>query len=669
MTEPNHRFLAPAYFEARIEDFLRMSDAEVLGQMTGHSLYSLTTEAIGAWRAQLPIIRAATPHIDGWLFFEFDVPRLGRRIDCVMIVGPGIVPIEFKVGARKYLPDDFNQAWDYALDLKNFHKASHSAPIFPILLCTEASTTDTGWSTPHADGVYPPVRCNGAGLDPLIRQAIALAAGPTIDGSAWVRAEYQPTPTIVEAAQALYARHSVAAISRHDAGAYNLAVTATRVEDIIDDSAKRGRKAIVFVTGVPGAGKTLVGLDIATKRRDEGNTKDTHAVYLSGNVPLVRVLREALARDEVERQVQTKPPADRDRIGDIRTEVQQFIQSVHHWRDDGLRNTGAPDDHVVIFDEAQRAWDQAKTSAFMKRKRGVQDFDQSEPEFLLGIMNRRTDWAVVICLVGGGQEIYEGEAGIGGWLDAVHDDFRDWDVYVSPSLTDSEYSAGAAIERVSLRAHVSAEPNLHLRTSMRSFRAENLSAFVRDALDLEVARASSALRELLDRYPIALTRDIEVAKDWIHARARGSERYGMVASSSAKRLKALGIDVRVEVNPIHWFLNEASDTRSSFYLEDPATEFQIQGLELDWVCMTWDADLRHEDGQWSYNEFRVDGWRRVRQERRQRYLLNAYRVLLTRARQGMVIFVPKGSASDPTRRPKYYDGTFEYLSGLGAATI
>jgi hypothetical protein len=615
----------------------------------------------------MPIIRSAAESLQGWVLFEFDVPRLGTRIDCVIITGPAIIPIEFKVGATRHVREDYNQSWDYALDLKNFHQASHQAAIFPILLCTSASTADASWGTPHSDGVYPPARSNALGLPCLLQQAIAIADGATLDGTSWALAPYQPTPTIVEAAQALYARHSVDAISRHDASAYNLAVTSLRVEAIIEDAARRGRKAIVFVTGVPGAGKTLVGLDVATKRRDE--REDTHAVFLSGNGPLVRVLREALVRDEMKRQAQTRKPAARERKGVIASRVEQFIQSVHHWRDDGLRNTGAPDDHVVIFDEAQRAWDRKQTAAFMRRKRGQPNFAQSEPEFLLGYMNRRDDWAVVICLVGGGQEIHNGEAGIGGWLDAVHDNFPDWDVYISPSLTDSEYSAETAVERVASRVVVSREPHLHLKASMRSFRAENVSTFVRQALDLEARGAADSVQQMAGRYPIALTRDLSLARGWIRNRARGSERYGLVASSSAARLKPHAVDVRYEVDPIHWFLNDAADTRSSFYLEDAATEFQVQGLELDWICMTWDADLRFENGAWTFNEFRVDGWRRVRQERRKRYLLNAYRVLLTRARQGMVIFVPEGSPEDPTRRPQFYDGTFEYLSRLGLQRI
>lgn len=667
MTTPDYRLVAPAYFEASVSDFLKKSDNEVLGEMARRSPYPLTTEAIGAWSAQLPIIRDAVAGYDGTVFFEFDIPRLGSRVDCVLVTRAAVIPIEFKVGAKHYHREDYNQAWDYGLDFKNFHRGSHSAAIFPILVCTAARAADTTWRKPHTDVVYPPARCNATGVRALVREATVLSTGDPIDGTMWGRSPYHPTPTIVEAAQALYARHSVDAIARHDAGAQNLSLTSSRVEEIVEDSARRGRKAIIFVTGVPGAGKTLVGLNVATRRRDASN--ETHAVFLSGNVPLVRVLREALVRDEHARQSATRAKADRERKGVISNRVEQFIQSVHHWRDDGLKNPGAPDDHVVIFDEAQRAWDRQKTADFMRRKRGLLSFSQSEPEFLLNYMDRRQDWAVVICLVGGGQEIYDGEAGIGGWLDAVAEHFADWDVYISPSLSDSEYAAESAIERVSTQATVNREETFHLKTSMRSFRAENVSAFVRQTLDLEVEHAAASIQQMAQRYPLALTRDLEAAKTWIHTHARGSERFGLVASSSAKRLKPHAIDVRVEVNPVHWFLNDSADTRSSFYLEDPATEFQIQGLELDWICVTWDADLRRDGDGWSFNEFRVDGWRKVRQERRQRYLLNAYRVLLTRARQGMVIFVPKGSADDPTRRAEYYDGTYAYLQQLGIPQI
>jgi len=349
--------------------------------------------------------------------------------------------------------------------------------------------------------------------------------------------------------------------------------------------------------------------------------------------------------------------------------VQAFIQNVHHFRDEGLRDQHAPADHVVIFDEAQRAWNLRKTADFMLRRKKRPGFTQSEPEFLISYLDRHADWAVVVCLVGGGQEINDGEAGISAWLDAVRETFPDWHAYVSPELTDSEYAAGHALDTLAGRANVVRDDSLHLAVSMRSFRADTVSHFVKAVLDCEAGAARELLAQLCDRYPIALTRDLPRAKRWIREHARGSERYGLVASSGAMRLKPHAIDIRVEINPVHWFLNDEDDTRSSWYLEDAATEFQVQGLELDWVCMTWDADLRFAQSDWSYNAFRGSRWTVMRKTDRQQYLRNAYRVLLTRARQGMVIFVPPGDPLDATRAPDYYDSTFAYLSGLGMTVV
>jgi hypothetical protein len=418
------------------------------------------------------------------------------------------------------------------------------------------------------------------------------------------------------------------------------------------------------VTGVPGAGKTLVGLNIATTRRE--HTNPTHAVFLSGNGPLVKVLTEALARDEMSRSKRTKVKV---RKGDVRQKIKAFIQNVHHFRDEGLNHPGAPSDHVVIFDEAQRAWDQAMTSDFMRRKKGRPGFEQSEPEFLLSYLDRHTDWAVVICLVGGGQEINRGEAGISAWLDALASTFHHWTAYISPNLIDSEYDAGESLQHIAGKVPVVGDDGLHLSVSMRSFRAENVSGFVKALLDREETEATTVLAATLPRYPIALTRNLDTAKDWVRSKARGSERFGLVASSSAQRLKPHAVDIRVEVNPVHWFLNDRDDTRSSFYLEDAATEFQVQGLELDWACVTWDADFRAGSSSWSHYSFKGSKWQNVKKGENQHYLRNAYRVLLTRARQGMVIFVPAGHATDPTRLPKFYDSTFDYLSGLGIPII
>jgi hypothetical protein len=432
----------------------------------------------------------------------------------------------------------------------------------------------------------------------------------------------------------------------------------------VEEARQYQRKMIIFVTGVPGAGKTLVGLNVATKKRDQ--TQPTHAVFLSGNGPLVKVLSEALTRDEVAR---LRKRLDKTRKGVVAQKVKAFIQNVHHFRDAGLRDNAAPSDHVVIFDEAQRAWNREMTSSFMLRKKKRVGFNQSEPEFLISYLDRHDDWAVVICLVGGGQEINRGEAGISAWLDAIKTTFPSWHVYVSPDLTDSEYAAGHALDALTGRANVVQDNSLHLAVSVRSFRAENVSSFVKAILDCESGKARDILIPMSSRYPIALTRDLDKAKRWIRGHARGSERFGLVASSGAQRLKPHAIDVRVEINPIHWFLNDSDDTRSSFYMEDAATEFQIQGLELDWVCMTWDADLRFAKSDWEYHSFVGSKWTSIRKPERQQYLRNAYRVLLTRARQGMVIFVPTGDSSDATRTPAYYDSTFEYLAGTGITIL
>ncbi|HOI11864.1 MAG TPA: DUF2075 domain-containing protein, partial [Myxococcota bacterium] len=384
------------------------------------------------------------------------------------------------------------------------------------------------------------------------------------------------------------------------------------------------------MTGVPGAGKTLVGLNVATRRRRKEEA--THAVFLSGNGPLVAVLREALTRDECTRR---RALNETVRKGTVAQQVKPFIQNVHHFRDDGVRTLETrepPHDRVVIFDEAQRAWDLAKTADFMKRRKGLAGFDRSEPQFLIEYMDRHPDWAVVICLVGGGQEINTGEAGISTWLDAVREHFPCWRAYISPELSDAEYAAGHALEQLHGVARVERDPGLHLSVSMRSFRSEKLSAFVKALLDIEHDRAGELLRQVLKRYPITITRDLDAARRWIRRQARGSERYGLVASSEAQRLKPHAVDVRVNIDPVQWFLNDRNDTRSSWYLEDAATEYQIQGLELDWVCVTWDADLRLTRTGWQHCSFRGDRWTNMNKPERQQYLVNAYRVLLTRAR-------------------------------------
>lgn len=602
----------------------------------------------------------------GSVYFEYSIPRLGKRIDVLVLIDGVIFVIEFKVGEATFASHALDQVCDYALDLKNFHETSHAAPIAPIVVPTRAQSdaTISIAYTAHGDNVLLPIRSTPDTLSEIVAQVLEFADAATIEREVWEAGRYQPTPTIIEAAMALYGGHQVEEISKKGAGAENLAVTSRTVDDIIRASKNNSWKSICFVTGVPGAGKTLVGLDIATRHFDRHS--ELYSVFLSGNGPLVAVLREALAKDNVRRQKEKGKPI---RIGAARSEVKAFIQNVHHFRTeclvDGVR---PPIEHVAIFDEAQRAWNQRQTARFMS-KRGYANFTMSEPEFLISCLDRHPDWAVIICLVGGGQEINTGESGIREWLDALARSFPQWRAFISSRLTDSEYGAGELVEQARMLPNTTVHDDLHLGVSMRSFRAEQVSLLVKQVLDLEKGAAARTLDGLRERYPILITRDLAKAKQWLRDRARGSERYGLVASSHAYRLKPHAIDVRLQVDPVQWFLHGKDDVRSSYYLEDAATEYRVQGLELDWACVTWDADFRKCPSGWEHWKFVGNRWNRVRTPERKRYLKNAYRVLLTRARQGMVIVVPPGEKDDHTRKCEYYDRTFDYLTGIGFATL
>lgn len=614
------------WYGASIDEFLKSAPNSVLGQLAAHCDFDLIPAQREAWLAEIAILQSQLHGISGTIFLEFNIPRMGRRIDAVLIIDHVIFPIEFKIGEKIFDRSAINQVWDYALDLKNFHEASHDASIIPILVATEASDPPAITFHEDADHIFHPVPAIASGLHHLLDSALQKIIGSKLDPKAWADAPYHPTPTIVEAARALYAQHSVEAIARFDAGAQNLNTTSGRIQELAAEAQAKKQKLICFVTGVPGAGKTLVGLNLATRR--DNASQATHAVFLSGNGPLVEVLRAALTRDELARRRNLGEKIRKGRIGES---VKAFIQNVHHFRDDGLIHTAAPPiEHVVIFDEAQRAWNVRQTASFMLRKKKRPGFSQSEPEFLISYMDRHKDWAVIVCLVGGGQEIHTGEAGIGAWLEAVLQSFPDWRMHISSRLTDNEYVAGKALEMVRGRAHTEFDDCLHLAVSMRSFRAENVSAFVKSLLDCEREAARRAFNQISKKYPIVVTRNLDCAKKWIRSHARGTERFGLVASSKAMRLKPHAIDIRVSVDPVHYFLDPAEDTRSSYYLEDAATEFQVQGLELDWVCVNWDSDFRFNGFGWNYHDFRGDRWINIASSERQNYLRNAYRVLLTR---------------------------------------
>jgi hypothetical protein len=654
-----------SFYSSSISEFLLSPTELILGILADNNEFSLEQTQRGAWKAQIRMLKEVLEGYEGKIFFEYSIPRMGRRIDAVVIIENVIFVLEFKVGETEFLLTSIDQALDYALDLKNFHETSHKHLIAPILIATEAKNVFPIISvTPHNDNVLFTVRSNSSLLGEIIQKVLEFADGEHIDADTWEAGRYSPTPTIIEAAMALYNGHNVTEITKSGAKAKNLTETSTALEEIIRRGKANNEKAICFVTGVPGAGKTLVGLDIATRHLDKDN--DLASVFLSGNGPLVAILREALTRDKYQRE---KENGNKVRKSEIMSEVKLFIQNVHNFRDDVLKDEQPPFEHVAIFDEAQRAWNITQTANFMLRKKNTPDFRISEPEFLVSVLDRHQDWAVIICLVGGGQEINTGEAGISEWIESLNRRFPEWRIYISDKLNDSEYAAGHALEKLESHQFVYTNPSLHLSVSLRSFRAEHLSLLIKNLLDLNKEAAKKNYQEIKDRYPIVLTRNVQSAKKWLKEKARGTERYGMVVSSQAIRLKPYAIDVKSPMDPIHWFLDDKEDIRSSYYLEDVATEFQVQGLELDWTCVTWDGDFRYSNGGWKSMSFVGSKWNNINKEERKLYLKNAYRVLLTRARQGMVIVVPEGDIEDPTRNPSFYNPTFSYLAEIGFEII
>lgn len=543
----------------------------------------------------------------------------------------------------------------------------------------------------YEDNVYEPLMVNekflGAALAKVLG-SIPHKIQSAIDDDIWAKSGYEPTPTIIEAAIALYEENTVEDITKHGGDIDKAALELNRIIQYCRDNK---RKAICFITGVPGAGKTLIGLNTAIDQFNKGEK----AVYLSGNFPLVEVLQEALTRDYVRRDKVKAKQENRKACTkeEAKSKVKAFIQMIHHYRDLYLEGTQVengnivpipsyfqshtdkayiPAEHVAIFDEAQRAWTREELQRFMREKKGIKDFPYSEPEYLISCMDRQIDWGVVVCLVGNGQSINKGEAGLTEWIESIHRSYKDWDVYMSDYLMES---GDVTQEQMRLiHSQLKSSTDLHLKMSMRSFRSEKVSIFVNQLLALQKEEATATLREL-DKYPIVMTRSLDTAKQWLRGHNRGSERMGLLASSKAERLKAISINVRYQPNFVHWFLEDDSDIRSSNALEDTLTEFKVQGLEIDWACVAWDADLRlSKDGKkWSHHQLRSGTqWQNINKPINQEYQINAYRVLLTRARQGMVIVVPNGDHGvppDETRKPEWYDGIYNYLKEIGIQEI
>ncbi len=701
-------------YRSDFKSFIESDPYSILGRIHDAFHGQALTTTDEAWNSEINLLQSVLvpwKDEDAEIIFEYDIPRLGKRIDAVLLLRGIIFCLEFKVGQKDALQSDVEQVMDYALDLKNFHRYSHDRIIVPILIPTKhRSSSNSFIPSVYDDSIFNPLITGANGLQNLINGVLQHARANT-PGTIkdWIISPYTPTPTIIEAARSLYENHSVEDITRHEADKVTTDATIAYILDIINRSKKNGEKSICFVTGVPGAGKTLVGLDVAVKQsyQEDGTFNvDDGAVYLSGNGPLVAVLTEALARDDYKK---SKNKGEDKKLSDSRREVSKFIQIIHRYRDnmlakiknpvvDGkleidphkavkLQQSGYGEvEHVAIFDEAQRAWTHKRIADYLKRggtygnKLKVANFPMSEAAFLIWSLDQREDWATIVCLIGGGQEINTGEAGISEWIAAINNRFQHWRVYISDKLTEPEYAEGKVTELLKHNSKVEYSDRLHLGVSLRSFRAERLSTFVHSLLSFNPDAEELYKNVISHRYPIVLTRSMDKARSWLRQQARGTQQTGILISKVSARFKPLAVHVlpQSEDNAVHWFLEDKTDVRSSNYLEEAATEIQVQGLEVDYACILWDADMRYDDGKWSFWKFNgKTQWIPEKNIETQKYMLNAYRVLLTRARQGLVICVPEGNSNkthegfpeDSTRLPIYYNSTYEYFKRIGLTEI
>lgn len=684
------------YYSDTISNFLNRSNEEIIGKLTLASQHDINDDTSNSWLEEVEILKnVLTPYNErGSLYFEYNIPRMGRRADVIVVIDEIVFILEFKTAGSRFTHDAITQVWDYALDLKNFQEGSLERIIVPVLVATLERNNNCDFSlNPFKDNVYEPLRTNANRLCDAFSISLENIPHPKIEHSddrddQWAKSGYEPTPTIIEAAIALYEENTVEDITKHGG---DIDKASAELCNIINYCRKNNRKAICFITGVPGAGKTLIGLNTAIDQFNRGEK----AVYLSGNFPLVEVLQEALTRDYIRRdrikaRIESRRACTKE---EAKSRVKAFIQMIHHYRDLYLEGTEVvdneikpiegyfqshadkayiPAEHVAIFDEAQRAWTDDELKRFMREKKGIRDFPYSEPEYLISCMNRQLDWGVVICLVGNGQAINKGEAGLTEWIESISRSFKDWDVYMSKYLLESGDIKKAELELI--EQQLKPREELHLKMSMRSFRSEKVSIFVNQLLALQRDEAAETLKEL-ENYPIVITRSLDKAKQWLRDHARGSERYGLLASSKAERLKAISINVRYQPDFVHWFLEDDTDIRSSNALEDTLTEFKVQGLEIDWACVAWDADLRLNENQTAWQHYQLRSgtkWQNINKPINQQYQINAYRVLLTRARQGMIIVVPNGDNGvppDETRKPEWYDGIYNYLRSIGIEEI
>jgi len=619
---------------------------------------------IQSWKGQVDLLKTslsqASADTRNWgILIELPLLRLGRRIDTILLAGVRILCLEFKVGAKTFDRSSIEQAVDYALCLRDFHAGSHGKEVIPIVVATEAASPQPfrpEGSLQVVDSVSTCLQANAKTLPDLLSSLGGQASEQQIDWAEYDRSTYNPTPNIVSAAREIYAGHTVREIGRADANADALAATAKELKEIASLSRANRLRSVCFVTGEPGSGKTLLGLDLVFSD-DVGRVAGEPAALLSGNRPLVKVLQSAIALDMRERTGMKAKEAQRT--------TEQGLQTLLGYLKDHSDAECAPPENVIVFDEAQRAWDAATGKKLLDRF-------ASEPEIFLEILGR-LPWACLVCLVGPGQEINTGEGGLSLWGQALAEKHETWTAFASQFALHGAHGVSGLLDEVSNDAfEVRQKPDLHLRTNLRAYRNADHGRWVEALLDSDVERASQ-ISASMEHCPAYVTRELLTMKSWLFRRRRGEQRVGLLASSGAVRHIADGIPPSPRSNEldqvVHWFLKKADDYRSSNALEVPLSEFVCQGLELDYVGFCWGNDLIWEDDRWVPRKMSAPNWQISRSSEAKQYRLNAYRVLLTRARTGMVIYVPRGDRSDPSRLPDQFDAIFDCLRKGGCQEL
>lgn len=658
-----------AYYCDTIASFLNTKARDILNRLLSCTPEEdANTEQIGAWREEIRCLQARLDELnaEGYVVFEYNIVRMAKRIDVVLLLRNVVYSLEFKVG-QTYTVDSMEQALDYALRLRNFHQMSKDMYICPILIATKE--TKSFLNIRDEEKTIGLQKTNGEKLVEIIRKVDeCYGSDGEFDFNRWFWSSYCPSPSIIEAAVDAFNSVPVSSIARSEAGQEGIDACVASVDEVIEYARREKKKCLCFVTGVPGAGKTLVGLDIAAKHSSKEDS--LYSVYISGNGPLVDVLQEALSRAWLQAG-KTKTKAEGLR------KASSLIQDAYEFRNHYLNSPETPFENILIFDEAQRVWNQDKVNNFyLKRKKGSSFTlpNASEAELAIRFMDRHEDWAVIICLVGLGQDIHNGEIGVFGWFHALLDHYRDWEAFYSPNLFRDNVTDEAERQAIAHFPGSQERNGLHLGVSVRSFRAEKVSAFVDALVENSPQKAHEILLDIQDKYPIYVSRNLVLAKDWIRKMKMGSDRIGVIASSAAKEAGENGLDVPTSrfFNWPNWFLlNDPNDDASSNSLRYSATEFNIQGLEIDYAIVHWGADYRFDGNAFIPYVLRSRGWCKVLEsafrdstnEEKARWIANAYRVNLTRARQGMVIYVPEGTpyTHDPNYRGNY-DQTYDYLT-------